>query len=364
MTIKVFIPTYKRLNSLQAVLYSLIKTYSPNVEYRYICYVVNNYPENRFFVDEIVNKTNTLTDVWLVKAIHRENTIPPIQNWYGAISEYSVDGDIVFLQGDDDLFLPESIRYRVKTILNEKADLLLTKHIGGVLFYDNSYDISIDNFKINSKSEKLENVYLDRIWSAIFIGNNTYKMSPLLREAFVNAMNWCDEQTWLSYDQRTLMYPIYIPIALNRLNGKVINSNQDSVIRSMNIDECRRALWNFPGWNSGFLHLAFLGILKNKELVELKVLDKVRELTNNYVALWYWTFFFDPRISKSVRKETFKRIGKPTFTFKSLIDSIVFFTKGVFSEFRIYNWLKGIIKTQKKIIDSESFIDSLYRNEK
>jgi hypothetical protein len=360
MTIKVFIPTYKRLNSLQAVLYSLIKTYSPNVEYRYICYVVNNYPENGGFVDEIVKKLNTLTDVWMIETIHREKTISPVQNWYGAISEYSVDGDIVFLQGDDDLFLPESIRYRVKTILNEDADLLLTKHVGGVVFYDNSSDLSYDDFKISRKTEKLENVYLDRIWSAIFIGNNTYKMSSLLREAFVNAMNWCDEQAWLSYDQRTLMYPIYIPIALNRLNGKVIDSNQDSVIRGMNIDECRRALWNFPGWNSGFLHLAFLGVLKNEELAELRVLDNVRESTNNYAALWYWTFFFDPRISKSVRKETFKRIGKPTFTFKSLINSMVFFTKGLFSKFRIYNWLKKVIKAPNNIIDSEVFIDSLY----
>jgi hypothetical protein len=358
MTVKVFIPSYKRLNSLHAVMYSLIKTYLPDSKYKYLCYIVNNFPNNSTKVDDLVDVFNKNNTIWRFKAIHREKTIPPVENWYSAISEFTNNGEIAFLQGDDDLFLPESIKYRVTTILENKADLLLTKQTGGVLFYDNTNDISVEHFNINN-SDNIS-IVSNEIWSSIFIGNNTYYMSSVLRNAFNIATNWCNEQVWLSIDQRTLMYPIYIPIALNRLNANVIRSDKQCVIRSMNSDECRRALWGVPGWNSGFLHTAFIGVLNNNYLRNNSELDTVRIAANNYVALWYWTFFFDPRITKQVRKETFKRIGKPTFTYNTFIQSIIFFTKGVLSQFKFYNWLKDIVKPPKNMSDPIKFIDSLY----
>lgn len=360
MTIKVFIPTYKRLNTLKAVMYSLFKTYIPNEQYQYECYIVNNYTGNYNEVEQLVAEFDSLDTIWTFKSIQREITLPPIENWYSAISEYTKDGEIAFLQGDDDLFLPESIRYRVNCIINNNADLLLTKHIGGVVFYDNTPKVSVTNFEIREQNEQIKDVIFENLWSAIFIGNNTYKMSAKLREAFELAMKWCNEQTWLTFDQRTLMYPIYIPIALNLMNAKVIDSNQEAVIRSMNIDECRRALWNVPGWNSGFLHLAFYGVLNNADLKNNKTLETTRISANDFAASWYWTFFFDPRISKQIRVETFKRIGKPKFNNKTFINSIIFITKGILSKYNIIRKLKTLIKPPKNLIHPTVFIERMY----
>lgn len=362
MKIKVFIPSYKRLDSLSLVLYSLIKTnryYGNNIEM--ICYIVNNFPDNKSHVNQIIDDINSYQADWKIIAIHREQTIFPVKSWYSAIVDNSLDGDIVFLHGDDDLFLPESISYRVKTIINDCADLLLTKHVDGILFYDNTKEISINNFKINDKSSDLKQIFWsDDKWSAIFIGNNTYRMSPLLREAFNKAMEWSDELYWMTYDQRTLMYPLYIPIALMLLNGKVIRSNKQCVIRGVNFDECHRALWGVPGWNSGFIHLAFIGILNNSDLNTIKDLDNDRKIANDFVCLWYLTFYLDSRILKETRTISFKLIGKPRFTAELLIKSLLFVLKGYLFRYKIVNSIKTRLKGERKMIAGSVFIDQLY----
>ncbi len=360
MIINVFIPTYKRLKTLDAVLYSLIKVRLPESHYSYICYVVNNFPENKTAVDNLITKFNKMSETWDIQAIHREKTLPPVTNWYGAISDYTSEGDIAFLQGDDDLFLPDSISFRVKAILDEQADLLLTTQAGGILFYDDTNEISIDGFRLNILDETIRQIdWSGDQGSAIFIGNNTYRMTPLLKKAFKQSMEWSEAQDWLTYDQRTLMYPVYIPIALIFLEGKVIRSQKQCVICGKNADELRRALWSTPGWNSGFLHLSYLGVLNNPDLNSIRELDKNRKSANDYVATWYWTFFLDPRISKEVRNLTFKKIGKPTFTVTTVIDSFIFLAQGLLYKYKYINSLKNWVKGKRNMVEVSTFIDRL-----
>jgi hypothetical protein len=361
MKIKVFIPTFKRIKSLKAVLYSLRKVHRLSDRFEYICYVVNNFPDNYGAIETLVAEANANSSGWQFISIQREKTLPPIENWYGAISNYANDGDIVFLQGDDDLFLPDSIRYRVKCLLKTEADLLITKHAGGILFYDRHDLVSIiDEYKAKASAEHVEEVKYDNLWSAIFISNNTYRMSPILRKAFELAMKWCDEQAWLSFDQRTIMYPIYIPLALNVLSAKVVDSNKVTVIRGMNIDECRQAWWGVPGWNSGFLHWAFCGVLQNNDLKAIKTLDTTRNAANNFVAEWFWTFYVDPRISRYVRQQMIERIGLPTFNSKTFISSLKFVIRGLLMRIKAVRAVVDVVKAPKTLVSPYEFIDGLY----
>lgn len=364
MIVKVFIPTYKRLNSLQAVLYSLLKAELPDISFSYQCYILNNYPANKALVDQVAANAKENSGVWVINVIHRVETIPPIKNWYGAITEYTNDGEIAFLHGDDDIFMPDSISFRVNSILQHEADLLLTTQAGDLFFYDASTLISIDNCQFYSTDPTIKQVsWQDNKWPAIFIGNNIYRMTPSLRAALIKAMGWCEAQDWLSFDNRTLMYPIYIPLAIILLGGKVISSEKNCVIRGMNIEETRAALWGTPGWNSGFLHLAYMGVLNNSDLRSIKALDSDRLGANNYVALWFWTFFLDPRISRKIRKRTIREIGTPKFTFQLFISSIVFILKGLLSQYKIYHRMKDIVRPKKIKIEAITFINSLTSKE-
>ncbi len=362
MVINVYIPTYKRLNSLSAVLYSLIKVNLPLIKADYNCYVVNNFPDNKDAVDKLIKEFNLEGSGWVIKSVHREKTLPPVISWYKAINEFTGEGDIAFLHGDDDLFLPDSIEFRVNTILEENADLLLTKHMDGVIFYDNSSKISVENDLERATDNAIKCVeWSDYKWNAIFIGNNTYRMTPMLKEAFKKSMEWCETQDWLTFDQRTLMYPVYIPYSLILLGGKIVSSEKVCVLRGRNIDESKRSLWFVPGWNSGFLDLVAIGVLNNVDLKNISELYRDRKAANDHAALWYWTFFFDSRITKEVRKRTFHEIGKPKFSSKILFKSLIFLIRGLIYKYKFTNKLRDRFRKKIMKIEVQLFIDALYK---
>lgn len=358
--IKVFIPTYKRLNSLKWVLYSLIKTKSPLNNLEKVCFIVNNYPTNANNVSKIIKNLEGMdVNGWKFTIINRETTLPPIDSWYNAIKEYSNYGDIVFLNGDDDLFLFDSISGRVNAILNEGADLLLTKHIGGLTFLNDASSLIPPNeFKIHSNNYNCSKITLsDEKWSAIFMSNNTYYYSNKLEDALSKCYKWCDEQKWLPHELRTLMFPFYIPIALIIENGTVIFQDNIYVVRGSNLEERIKSKWSVPGWNSGFIQLLVNGILNNSELNHIKELVYDRKVCNDFSAQWYYTFFLDSRITREMREKTFLQIGKPDMNFKMHLQALKFILKDYIIRRTRLSKLKYVFLKKRKI-DTKEYIDS------
>jgi len=359
--IKVFIPTYKRLDSLKWVLYSLIKTKDITNNIKKVCYVVNNYPINDRKVHEIVNDIEKINSTnWIFVVISRDYIIPPVDNWYSAIKEYSDYGDVVFLTGDDDLFLPNSINDRVEAILQNNADLLLTKHFSGLTFLEDSSKILLSKcFKNQIMDCKVNKLTLeDDRWSSIFISNNTYHYSIKMEKAIERCFKWCNELDWLDYDIRTLMLPFFIPIALIIDEGLVISQNKVYVIRGSNLLERISSKWSVAGWNSGFLHLAALGILNNTELNSLKELKNDRQVCQEFSSQWYYTYFLDSRITKEMREKMFSKIGKPEMNYLEHLKALKFIARDYLIRRTKLSRIKYFFGGSERV-DIRRFINSL-----
>ena len=326
--IKVFIPCYKRLVSLKWVVISLFEALH-DIENEAKIFIVNNNPDDQDSVEHIINDVKINYDNKVdILFIHREKSLPPAYSWYGAIVENAKEGDIIFIQGDDDLFLNDGIKYRVESINSSGADLLISNYIGGLVFSKNDDKVIFDNIdRLKNTVSKCKFLTLSdsELIGSIFLGNNCYKYNKNFKESLKLAFQWCDQQDWIDENTRTLFLPFYIPLAAVYLGLKVYYIDKICVIRGININEVRNSKYGVSNWNSGFISLLCLGILNNKDLLQFKELDTQRSLANKMAATWFLSYYFGQQIDKRMCLNTFEKIGYPKFNVLLIFQSLKFF---------------------------------------
>ena len=326
----VVIPTYKRIESLKWVLLSLLQAEIPKTKYDCCICLLNNYPPARQEIEELVCEIKASVDnskLWIWKLVHREKTIPAIENWYSGIDEIAKDGEIVFLHGDDDLFLPWSLTSRCNAILDQDADLLLSKSIHGLVFLPDKKSIYIRGNFIDSRNENRKSTHLTwkeiASWGPAFIGNHCYRNTKKYRDALSLCYQGCDDLSWLDWNTRTLMIPYYLPFAIKFIEGKLACLNASCVIRGSSLKEKLNSPFGVPGWNSGFLGLTAYLILNNKDLSANIDLNETRIGLSEFASSWYFTFFIDNRIAKDKLQKTLDKAIEKNFSFSWSAKSLV-----------------------------------------
>jgi len=309
----VIIPTFKRLDSLKWVVKSLLRANLPDLTEKPRLYLVNNFPPNNVLIKDFFNEivdSYSGADRWHIGLLQRENTLLPIDNWYSAIHDLSKENEIVFLHGDDDLFCQNDLRDRYNALNNENGDIFISPFFDGLTFIDSEY-VQIDNFPDKFSRNKKFSYIVDRkkfFYTTPFISAQVFRFNNLFRESFQLCKNWIDAQEWAPYSQTSLMLPYYLPIAINFLNGKVLFTDQKFIIRGSNFEEAIKAPFTVPGWNSGFLHFFALDILRNRDLGKIVELNPHRNEIESYISEWYFTFFFDNRLSKNLVLKTLLKV--------------------------------------------------------
>lgn len=360
--IKVFIPTYKRLATLKWVLLSLNNNLS-TIENNTEIYIINNCPDEKLKVEKIIMEFSKAHNLINFNIIHREFELPAAISWYKSIRENSNYGDIIFLHGDDDLFINDSIKMRKKIIEEYNADFLISDFDGGLLFNESGEKINFNKTKDYNKIELIikKLSFKDKeLIGSIFLGNNCYKYSKKFENSLDLALKWCNIQTWVDENLRTQFLPFYITLAAVYLGFNVFYTNGVFVIRGNNINEIINSFVGVSNWNSGFISLLCLGILNSKELISYKELDHQRVIANKMAAEWFFTYFFDKRISSKYRKDTFQKIGYPKFNLNLILKAFKLF---IFSIIKIklkrfYKQYK-LKKFYKNSINTKVFIDEL-----
>lgn len=360
--IKIFIPCYKRLATLRWVLISLFNALN-GIENNAKIFIVNNNPSDKRSVENLLTKIKKNNDNLNTIIIHREKELPPIYSWYSAIEENTQYGDIVFLHGDDDLFLFDSIKYRIELIKSTNSDIIISNYNSGLVFNKNAERIVFESInKLYQGNISLKQLTLadEELIGAIFIGNNCYRYNHNFKKSLELAFRWCDEQDWVDKNIRTQFLPFYLPLAAIHLGFKVYYSNKICVLRGSNIYESLNSKFGVMNWNPGFISLLCLGILNNKNLSQYKELDLQRKIANKMAAEWFWTYYFDHRINSSVRKETFKRIGYPLFNLNLIFNSSKSFIKYTIKKLLLGIWkIKKFKGFNKRSINTEKFIENL-----
>lgn len=331
----VVIPTYKRLNTLPWVIKSLLNCTIPKLEEKPRLAIVNNFPSNVAELDHLINKIRVdykNSEKWEWIKIDRKESLNPIDNWYNAIFELASDNEIVFLHGDDDLFLKDSIEKRYEVFNHQDYNLLLSKAFGGFTFFeDNNAHIVGDHTSLGLDESISEITFSNfKNFAPVFIGNNTYKNNLNFRDIYNEAQKLLlNKQGWIPYNMRTLMMPYYLPLMYLQNNLSVGGLNKICVIRGTSLKDKLNAPFGVPGWNSGFLGLLAYDLLNNEPFRKIASLEHNRKEQLRMAKSWYLTFFMDKRIPKELRITALKNISIDV-SFKDLKTSFLMLIKELF----------------------------------
>ncbi|MGV8059918.1 MAG: hypothetical protein AB2L12_18145 [Smithellaceae bacterium] len=276
--------------------------------------VVNNYPPAAKDIASIVaTYSNNRRFTW--KILYREKTLSPVNNWYSAILEFALPDEVVLLHGDDDIFCSWSLEKRYKAITDNNADILLSRTISRIIFFQGSDSALLDTRTIPKEKEKIKTKFLSwrdlNEWGAVFIGNNCYRNTKKWRQSLNECFEWCHRQHWLDETTRTLMLPYYLPLAVLAEGGSIAGMDEACVIRGGSYDEITSPGYGSPGWNSGFLALCAYGILNSSPLKDNKELEYDRLKQKIMFSKLYLTTYFDKRIARDKRRDTFNQIKIP-----------------------------------------------------
>lgn len=354
----IVIPTYKRNRCLRCVLQSLVQCHTDRIPEEIRVVVVNNYPPAAKEIADIVSHFSTDTRFqWEV--LYREKTLLPVENWYSAIFEKSLENEVVFINSDDDLFMPRSLELRYLEVSRKEADLLLA-HLGStIFFYDDCQRLLCQKEPENTFDAEAEKIdFKDlHLFDPQHLSNHCYRKTRRLKACFDIAMSWCEELTWLDQHNRTINFPLLLTFALCHHGGKVCGLSVPLIVRGREIEEIISAKFGVPGWNHGFIHVCGLAVMNNRDLLEVKDLDRWRK---NYLATyiqWFPTYPFDHRLSWRMIKEMHNRSG---LKWHSLL------SKNVLKGFLIVlsDWLGFRGRRLKKMaskesISAESFVTGL-----
>jgi hypothetical protein len=308
----IVIPTYKRNHCLKWVLQSLVQCKTDNIFEPVRVLVVNNYPPAREQIKNIVASfVHEKRFSWDV--LCREKTLSAVENWYSAISDRALEGEVVFLNSDDDLFYPWSLEYRFEAITNFEADLLLAQ-IDGYLYFSKQATMvyqplafpNVDN--VTASLLGYGQIYS---YSPQAVSNHCYRNTNQFRAGLTKAMAWCQAQDWLDFNNQTQFITLYLPYAILLNGGKVAGLNKKCIILAKDIEEMRESKYGIPIANHGFMHLCALGVLNNEELGPLRELDLIRKDYSDEFLNWFLTCLFDKRVGMRKAISTLKKVGFP-----------------------------------------------------
>lgn len=264
----ILIPSYKRTEILPLVLKSVFQSDVSGIDERKDVLVVNNYPPNRDTVDLIVRES-VPQNGFTCRAIHREVTIPAVDNWFSAVAECAAEGEAVFLLGDDDLMLPWGIRDRHREVMRHDADMLISDFSDRIFFFDRGQKYwlcgSIPAEEQQEKSARQWEFFPARHPEASFMSNHCYRNTAAFRKGLELAFVWCDTQSWLERPVRTSMLPFYLPYAVAVCGGRIYSLQSKCVLRGAVAEEAMKMSYS-DGGNTSFYHLCAYSIFANRAL--------------------------------------------------------------------------------------------------
>jgi hypothetical protein len=308
--VTIFIPTYQRLACLRWVLESLTRCRISAIQEPIAVYVISNYPPDNADVAALVDMFRLRDPRFAWHTISREKTLDPVESWYSAIDAHSKDGEVVLLNGDDDLFLPWSLETRYRLLIDRGADMALTNFVGR-LFIDELGDRAVftGEMPVSPKTmhaRKWQETGISTIEPS-FISNHVYRMTRNMKDAIRVAFAACDTQTWISRRDRTLMLPYILPFCVHGLGGHVDAWDYPCVIRGASIKDVSGSLFGVPGWNTVFANLMAYDLFVRCTFptADLDVRAHLAALRGAVIAGGA-TLWVDKRISRRVVAQTLK----------------------------------------------------------
>ena len=363
----IVIPTFKRTESVQLVLKSLLRCTLPPASEECRVAIVNNFPPNEQEINRIVMEiwhSSPQSLNWKLILIHREKTLPLIDNWYGAIQSLAKENEIFVLQGDDDLFTKWSLVARYNAFSNTDADVLLTGTHSGLTFLEDEkllhYPGPIPNKDIGSGHLVSIDFTNMEDYGPVFIGSQSYRYNQSFRNALDTVAKWTNQDLWIDHHHRTIMYALYVVIASIHLGARVKGLDSYCCIRGTSMQEKLYTPFNSSREaNSGYLSLVMLRVFENDDLWPSRnELARTITASEQSAADWLLTNYLDARVDLHIQRKLLKL--RPV---KIGISNVVFGLRIILQQhLRLkYIRLRLAILLHKGVYSAEEFIKALER---
>jgi len=306
----VVVPSYKRLPLLRWSLASVIRAGRDLTGPKRLLIVANHPPLNdeaRRVLDKVLKEEDG-SGSWETIFLGREQSIDPVDSWYGAIMEYARQGEVVFLHGDDDLLMPGGLASRQAALDAVDAPVLVSRHRGPLVFRGDEECFPPDLSPPGPAPPATALGFGDGMLGyAPFIGNLAYRFNGEFRRLFEICSQDCDAQTWLPRKERTLMLPYYLPMVALREGMQVAGLDHPCVIRGNGYEELVGHPYQCASWNNGFLYGATLDFLSTGACGACPGLDGDRALYRELTARTYFSVLADKRIPATMKREWITR---------------------------------------------------------
>lgn len=308
----IIIPSYRRTDILAWVVKSVIACDLSMIAERKLVVIVNNDPGSRDVVDKILDDIADSGEI-MCHAIHRTESIPAIDSWYSAIADLALDGEAVFLLGDDDLMLPWGLRNRYFEIVRSNADMLLSDFVDRIYFFERGTRYWMPGMFPEEDREQESacpwEFFPAKHPEASFMSNHCYRNTPAFRRGLALAFSWTDSQTWLERKVRLSMLPFYLPYAIAIGGGRVYSYAAKCVIRGAVADEAIVSSYTDGGSIASYNLCAF-DVFANRALPQYdENMAKVCSLFRPTIITNFLTILLDKDISRKALMTTFRHAG-------------------------------------------------------
>ena len=305
MAVVVIIPTYQRPETLFWSLKSvLLQKFSDNKLYECRIVVLNNDLSTKLKVTEAVNKALATVGKGVFESVHLYHRNPPLsatENFYRGISEHTVNGDVAFIHGDDDIMRQGSLEKRARILDSNDVAFLLTKSSGKVYFFKNQKNIYVSSEKyekhISSEEAPVLNcrvaVKEDLLnYSIPFVSTYGYKIGDEFWNCCREAYRWADA---LPFERkiRHPFLPFYMGLSAWK-NGQLLVCPENMVMRG----QLLRSRGVLPPKvvteyaNTGIILLTGLAVLNNSHLSAFAELDDLRRAFRKNIAEYIGSAFY------------------------------------------------------------------------
>lgn len=302
----VVLPTFRRPAPLVWSLMSVLLQRIPGLAVSGAKVVVVNNDADRTVVDHAI--ATAVAEVgptpWKVEVLHRTPPLDPVLSWYGAIQQFSTEGDLVFLQGDDDLMLRDSIAARARALLASGASMLVSRARTGLLFDSSqptrawmSRGLELDPGQASSDLP-VRAGQVGRL-ECTFIGNHAYRTGSPLWQAYWTTLARLERLPIEGPNQRAML-PLLLAVELADA-GELTATDQVGVVRGQSRDEVLGARWGLSNWSVGVMLATVLVTLDREPWRDRPDLDDLREEYRSLLARWYLVGMLDAKARVQLR---------------------------------------------------------------
>lgn len=264
----VLIPSYKRIDILNIVIRSVLDCDTKGIDERILILIANNFFPNKQVIDSIASNF-IFKNNFEYKIIHREKTIPAIENWFSAIFSTAKEDEVICLLGDDDILMPWGLANRYHQIRHSQADMLLSDFYQRLYFFEGGKKCWLDCEMPSPPDTDISAVPWEYLPAnhpeASFMSNHCYRNTESFRRGFECAMIWCRTQEWVPVELATGNCPFYLAYAIKSSGGKVVALHEKDVLRGSLADEAMSQDYS-DGGNTSFYCLLIYNTFSNATL--------------------------------------------------------------------------------------------------